>query len=858
MRFYRALLHLYPSSFRAEYGEAMAAAFTASRAGSEGTVSAIATVWLALADVIPNASAVHLDILRRDLRHATRALRRTPGFILTATLVVALGVGANAAAFSLANFVLLRPLPFERPQQLVRLWESSDGYSQTELSGPNFRDWKTQSRSFSGMAAFTTLAMNLTGWGEPRRIDIVQMSWDMPKLLGVRPQLGRTFTPADTVAARAVLLSHDLWQTQFGADTRVLGRRIDLDGAPYVVIGVMPAEFRFPSRDTQIWMTLPFVGPDFADRSNNWIDAVARLADGVSVDQARADLAVVTARLARDYPKENHNTGATVTRMSDDLRPRSRLLLLVLCGASLCILLLACASLANLLLVRAAAREREIALRTALGAGRDRVVRTLATEALMVVAAGTLAGIAVAIATLPALARLVPTTLPIADRPSLDIPMLLFAAAVVAATGLSFGIIPALRGTRGSMDALRDGTRTSGGRRERLRSALVMAEVMASVALLISAGVLMRAMWRLRAENVGFRSESVLTLRTALPSPRYSDPRVRDRFYTDVLTGVRSIPGVLDAAYISGLPMVMRGGIWNVVLPGMPDVRNEGNSASLRFVTPHYFSTLGIPVTQGRDLGESDRAGAPLAAVVSESFAKQYWPREPALGKRFTVAFHERQVVGIVGDVHVRGLEIQSEPQVYLPDTQADSGYLSYYSPKDLVIRLASPATQVVPDVRRIVRNVDPLQPISDIRMLADVVADDTASRAAQLRVLEILAAIALLLATAGIHGLLSFTVSQRRQEIGVRMALGADPSSIVWSFVRQAALLAMGGAVPGLVVAYLAARSMQALLVGVAPSDPATVAVAACLCTAATILGCLRPAVNAARTDPISALRSD
>ncbi len=858
MRVYRALLRLYPSSFRAEYGSAMEADFAAARRGARGGLAMLATAWFALADVVPSAAAVHWDILGRDVRHASRALRRTPGFLLTSVIVVALGVGANAAAFSLANFVLLRPLPFDQPDRLVRLWESTEGYSRLELSAPNFQDWKAQSRSFSGMAAFTTLAMNLTGWGEPRRLEIAEMSWDMPRLLGARPRFGRTFTAADTVDAQAVLLSDELWRTQFGGDVHVIGQRIELDGAPHIVIGVMPAEFRFPSRDIQLWMTLPFVGPDFADRSNNWLEAVARLRDGASVERARGELAVITARLARDYPKENHKAGATVERISDDLRPKNRLLLLVLCGASLCILLLACANLANLLLVRAAGREREIAVRTALGAGRDRVVRELATETLMVVALGVLAGIGVSIVTLPALASLVPTTLPIADRPSLDIRMLLFAAAVVAATSLGFGILPALRGTRASLDALRDGARTSGGRRERLRSMLVMTEVMASVALLISSGVLIRAMWRLRAENVGFRAEGVLTLRTALPWPKYSDPRVREVFYSRVLGDVRALPGVIDAGYISGLPMVMRGGLWQVVLPGMPDVRNEGNSASLRYVTPHYFSTLGIPLVQGRDVAETDGGSAPLAAVVSESFARQYWPNEPALGKHFTFAFHEREVVGVVGDVRVRGLEQPSEPQVYLPAAQGDSGLLSYYAPRDLVIRLASASTRVTPEVRRIVQSVDPSQPISDTRMLTDVVDDDTASRAAQLRVLEILAAIALLLATAGIHGLLSFTVSQRRQEIGVRMALGAEPASIVWAFLRRGALLGVGGAVPGLVVAYVAAHSMQVLLVGVAPGDPATLAAAAAVCIVATLLGCLRPALVAARTDPIAALKAE
>ncbi|HEX3865790.1 MAG TPA: ABC transporter permease [Gemmatimonadaceae bacterium] len=857
MRFYRALLRLYPSSYRAEYGDELAAVFAARRSADTGTLGSITTAALAIADVVPNAAAVQWDVFTRDLRYALRALRRTPGFTLTAILVVALGVGANAAAFSVADFVLLRPLPFAKPSQLVRLWESTPGYSRMEVSAPNFRDWKTQSRSFSDMAPFTTTAMNLTGSGEPRRLEITQMGWTMPRLLGVHALLGRTFVAADTVAAQAVLLGYDLWQTQFGADPGVLGRRIELDGAPYTVVGVMSERFRFPSRDTDLWMTLPFVGPDFEDRSNLWLDAVGRLKGGVTIEQAQTELRVVAARLSREYPKENHKVGSTVYKMSDDLAPGSRLLLLALCGAAVCILLLACANLANLLLVRATTREREIAVRTALGAGRNRLLRQLVTEAALAAGLGMIAGCGVAIISLPALAQLVPSTLPIADHPSLDVGMLVLASAVVAAVGMIFGVVPALR-SGATLDALRDGARSGGGRRQRMRSMLVMIEVMASAVLLISSGLLMRAMWRLQSEDVGFHTKDVLTMRTALSWPKYGGPHTRNVFYTRVLSEVRALPGVSDAAYISGLPMVMRGGLWSVTLPGMPDVRNESNSASLRFATPRYFSTLGIRLRQGRDIAETDLASSPRVAVVSATFAQQYWPHEPALGKHFTFAFYDREVVGVVGDVRVRGLEQSAEPQVYLPPEQIDSASLSFYSPKDLVIRTSSPAAVLVPEVRRVVREIDPLQPISDVQMLADVVSDQTASRASQLRILEILAVIALVLAAVGLHGVLSFAVSRRAQEIGVRVALGAEPAGIVAMFLREGILLCIGGLVPGVAIAYAAGRGMQALLAGVAPGDPVTMIAGVALCAGATILGCARPALRAARTDPVSALRAE
>jgi predicted permease len=858
MRFYRALLYLYPSSYRAEYGRELTELFAASRAGESGFFASIGTILLALMDVIPNAAAVQWDLFARDVGFAMRALRRTPGFAITAILVVALGVGANTAAFSVASFVLVKPLPFEHPHEIARIWERSPSYAQMGLSGPNFHDWKEQAKSFSAMAAFTSTAKNLTGWGEPRRLQITRASWDLPKVLGVNAVLGRTFVVTDTIDAQAVLISYDLWQTQFGGDASVIGRRIELDGAPYSVIGVMPRQFRFPSRDTDMWMTLPFDGPDFADRNNLWLYAVGRLKRGVSIEQARAELDVIAARLEREYPKENHNVGANVYRMSEDLGARSRLLLLALCGAALCVLLLACANLANLLLVRAVSRGREMAVRAALGAGRDRLVRQLVTESMLLVGVGAIAGLGVALASLPALNRLVPATLPIADQATLDVGMLVLASVVVGFIGMAFGVVPALRGGPASMEALRDGARASGGRKQRVRSLLVMAEVMASIVLLVSSGLLMRAMWRLQSEDIGFRADGVLTLRTALAFPKYAGPHARNVFYTRVLNAVRALAGVSDAAYVTALPMAMKAGIWPVVLPGMADIRNESNGASLRFATPRYFGTLDIPLRAGRDLAETDAAAAPFVAVVSESFAERYWPNEAALGKHFQFEFHDRTVVGIVGNVRVRGLEQSTEPQVYLPPEQVDSGMLSFYSPKDLVIRTASPAARLLPDIRRIVREADPSQPISNVQLLTDVVADETASRASQLRVLEILAAIALLLASVGIHGLLSFAVSRRAQEIGVRVALGAQPSGILSMFLREGVLLCLGGLVPGIAIAYGAARAMRVLLAGIAPADPLTLSVAVCVCAFVAIAACVRPALRAARTDPIAALRSE
>jgi predicted permease len=458
----------------------------------------------------------------------------------------------------------------------------------------------------------------------------------------------------------------------------------------------------------------------------------------------------------------------------------------------------------------------------------------------------------------PALNNLGPQNLPIAEQPGVDLRVLAFATVVVLITALAFSIVPALRASRvEALGSLREDARSGGGR-QRVRSALVVVEVMASVVLLISSGLLVRAIWRLQAVDPGFRAENTLTLRTALPWPRYADPRDRQPFYDEVLRGVSALPGVESAAYISFLPMTMRGGIWPVIMRGDEAVRSAANSASLRYATPRIFDALGIPLRAGRAIDATDRADSPPTAVVSESFAQRYWPNEPALGKRFNIAFKERTVVGIVGNVRVRGLEQQSEPQVYLPYQQQDSGSLTNYTPQDLVIRSTAAPEVLIPAIRRIVRAADPLQPISAIRTMEDVVANETASRAAQLRVLAILAGVALLLSAIGIHGLLSFTVSRRSREIGVRMALGAQSAQVRRMILREGAVLAVAGVVPGVAIAYAAGRGMQSLLAGVAPGDVPTFAAATALCVVATLIGCAAPAFRASRVDPISAIRAD
>lgn len=857
MRFYRTLLHLYPSSFWAEYREELCDVFAERTREISGPFASLMIFLAALTDVIPNAIAAHWDVLRQDLVYAVRSLRRTPGFALTAVLVVALGVGANTAVFSLADFVFVRPLPYRDADRLVKLWEHTPGYDTMELSPANYRDWKAMTTSFSEMGAYTSWDANLVDAGEPRRIEILGATHDLLPMLGVAPLIGRIFTVQD--AEHVLLLSHALWQSQLGGDPDVVGRTVRIDGVPHTVLGVMPASFQFPSRSVEAWRPLVFVEDHYADRSDNYLEVLARLRPGLSKERALRELAVVSARLERQYPKDNKDVGATVLGLRDDLSDRSRLLVLALCGAALCVLFLACANLASLFLARGAHRARELAVRAALGAGRERLARQMVTESLGIAAVGGLVGIAAAVLGLPLLARLVPNELPLTERATLDLRVLALAAGFMLLTGLAFGLAPALRaGSSSALDALRNGTRAGGGRTQRLRAALVIVEIAASVVLLIMSGLLIRAVWRVQSTDPGFIAENVLTLRTALPVGKYDSLEKRTQYYRRVLEEVSALPGVQSAAFATGLPLSTRGRIWPVALEGEELVRGRDNTVSLRYVTPRYFETLRIPLRRGRSVAESDTGEQPMVAVVSESFAQRHWPNQDPLGKQFNVAFSDRTIVGVVGNVMVRGLERQSEPQVYLPYQQG--GNMLGYIPQDLALRTAGglDAGTLLPRIREILQETDAEQPISDVKTMAAIVAEDTASRVTQLRLLGALSGVALLIAGLGIHGLLTFAVSKRSQELGVRRALGAQDRGIIGLVLREGLVLALIGIAIGVVVAWVAARGMSALLFGVRPEDPLTILAATVLCLATAVVGCLRPALRAARVDPLSALRAE
>ena len=799
--------------------------------------------------------------LKQDLRYAIRTLNRSRGFAVTVVLVTALGVGANTAAFSVADFVLLRPLPFPDADALVRLCEGprrGGGWGcMNQLSPANYRDLATMSSSFESIGAFTGDAVNLVGGGEPRRLASARVTAELLPVLGVAPIEGRIFSTSSGDDASAVVLSHGLWQSQFGGRP-VLGQAVSLNGVPYTIIGVMPRGFYFPNRDVQLWTLLTLREADFANRTNTFLEAVGRRRAGVTFDETATELVTIADRLSRDHPDTNAETGVSVFAMRDNMSPRIRLMLTSLGGASLCLLLLTCANLGSLLLARAATHERELAVRAALGADRSRLLRQMITQSVVLAALGGGVGVLMAIAIVPLFSALVPASLPIDVQPALDLRVLAVAAFFTGLTALGFGVVPALRAGRTGFAALRDGARAGGGRKQRLRAALVTVEVAMSVLLLITAGLLIRAVWRVQTVDPGFRPESVLTLRTALPRPKYNSPLRRSEFYERVLPAVRALPGVERAAFTSGLPVVVPGLITSVDIPGRDTPSARTGGVSHRWVTPQYFSAMGIPLRRGRDVDDTDTRDRAWVAVVSTSFAERYWPGEDPLGKTIRHRGELRTIVGVVGDVKVRGLERTSEPQMYLPAQQIPDAMPGNFDPKDLVIRHSGQTGALVAAVRDIVRAADPDQPISDVRMLDEVLATETATRRAQIQVLGVLVVVAVLLSGVGIYGLLAYTVAQRSQEIGVRLALGAEPAHVGRLVVVDGVRLAAVGVVPGALLAYAAGRSMSTLLFGVAPGDPMTFVAAIALALLMALCGAIVPARRAVRVNPITVLRSE
>jgi len=804
-------------------------------------------------------SLAWLDDTREDLRYAWRTLRRAPGFTATAVAVIALGIGAATASFTILDYTLLRPLPFPEPDRLVRIYQSEleRGMTRIEASPPNFTDWRASSASFSAMASFLfDNPMTLLGDGEPRQVEAATFDADMLTVLGVQPLVGRGFTAADERNFLDVaLLSYDFAATMFGSPAQALNRTVTLDNRARTVVGVMPRGFAFPSRDPVLWVPMPPFDRLGQSRTNLLLNVVARLRPGVSIGRARGETKVIADRLERSYPKDNAGVSVAVVDMRDVVSPQTRMLVWTVFAAAFCLLLIVCTNLTNLLLARAVARRREIAVRVAIGASAWRIVKQMLAESAVVAAVGGVLGSTIAIAAVPLVARIVPNVLPVGAGPAVDLRVLAFAVATTVITCLVVGVLPALRSSRtADVQVLRA---RAGVPVSRLRSALVLAEVAATVTLLVAGGLLVKAMWRVQSVELGFHAEGVLTLRTNLPFLKYPSYAVRRSFYERVLTDTRALPGVLSVGYTTGLPLVLGGGISMVTVPGVVDDPATAPRASIRFVTPDYFATMRIPLRRGRFVDARDNATTVPAAVISEGLARRLWPDQDPIGRRFVTFNHTRTVVGVSGDIVVRGVERTSEPQIYFSPEQL-APFSIFYAPRDLVVRASGDAMALAPAIRRIVHDADPEQAITNLRLFDDVVSDQTSSRRDQIMVLGLFAAVAFLLAAVGIHGLLSFTVRARTQEVGVRIALGATPGAIVNMFLQQGMVLGVTGVLVALPLAYAAGRAMGALLFGLSAADPSVYLFAGGVALTMTIASSAMPALRAAGIDPAITIRND
>ncbi len=814
--------------------------------------------------------------LRQDLRYAARTLRRSPGFSLAAVFALALGIGANTAIFSVINAVLLNSAPIRAlkdPCRIVMVWEKNP-----ELSGflaprmpvclRNYFEWKKQSRSFEGLELLGIQSFTLTGQGggaKPEQIKAAKATAGLLPLLGVRLQLGRNFTTEEMQPGkgRVCLIADDLWAARFRKDPRVLGTALRADGTDYQIIGVLPAGFTLPAwwqgfdqPYARMWIPVTFGKNEEEDLRRQYF-AYGRLKRGATVEQAGAEMDVIASRLERSTPDLNRNFGVNVFALADeDVSPAMRRSLLVLQVAVGFVLLIACANVANLLLTRAVAREREIAIRAALGAGPLRIMRQMFSESLLLSALGAAAGLALAYCGLDLLSALAPADTHGFHELRLDPVVLGFTASAAAAAALLFGLAPALHAMRQSVnEALGRGARSVGGSSNRLRGALVVVEVALSLILLVGAGLMIRSFSALMAVDQGFRADHLLKARISLPRANYPHDAQVTAFGDRLLSAVRALPGVRRAALGNGVPMqdvVMT----DYKLEGVPTGANENRTCDIAQAREDYFETLGIRLLRGRTFTRSDpRQKEPMPVIVNETFARQNWPGVDALGKivllsKAAADFGRFQVVGVVGDVHQLGPEAASRSQVYVPADDLRAMML--------LVRTAGDPMKLLPAVEKQVWQIDKDQPVQSAGTMDGVVRDWMSQRRFNMTVLIAFAAVALLLAAVGLYGVLAYTVSLRTREIGIRVALGAEPGGVARLVLRRGLALTLAGVGAGLAGAFALARVLESVVFGVSATDPYTFLAAAPVLIATGAAASWLPARRAARIDPVVALRTE
>jgi predicted permease len=884
-RVYAMLLRAYPRAFRDDVGAEMAAAFAeryrdqAARGRAALAILWARTLWDTARNAVPErwaratghrtttANGGRMDTLAQDVRYALRALAQQRTFACVAVLTLALGVGANTAIFSVVNAVLLRPLPYPAADRLVLVWTTT-GSGQSAAAWPEYLDWRAQSRSFEEMAVARHQSVTMVGGAEPERVTGAFVTSTLFDLVGARAERGRTFRPEETeptTTQPVAVISHGLWARRFGSDPAILGRTLVLNGQPRAVIGVIGPEFesgRAPFdgwfMGTEVWLPVAdFPNANGLARGQTELAVLARLRPGVTPAAAQADLAVVAERLQKAYPDTHARRTVIVNPLHEELVSGVRPALLILLGAVALVLLIACANVANLLLARAAHRQRELALRSALGAGRRRLLAQLLTESMVLaLAAGALGAVLGAFA-LRGLVALVPANVGLPASLGIDHAALAFTAGLSLLTGVVFGLVPALQASRPDLVAvLREGGRSVGGAaRRRFRDGLVVAEIALSLVLLVGAGLLLRSVLALQNADPGFRADRLLTMEFRLPTSRYTQPAQMAAFFRAILERMRAVPGVESVALVRAVPFSGNGGSSAYEVDGLaPPAPGREPRTQTNIVSPGYFRTMGIPILQGRDVDERDRADSTPVAVVSATFARTVWPGQDALGKRFRLKDTAPwlTVVGIAGDIKHGSFVDAPMPQAYTAHEQDPRIFAC------VVARTTGDPMAAAAPIREAIWSVDAQQPVWRVRSMEALLTGARGPARALTILIALFAIVAMILAAVGIYGVMTYLVTQRTREIGIRMALGASARTVVGMVVGRGLALTLAAIAIGLAGAAALTRTLSTLLFGVGPLDPLTFAVAAAVLGGVALLASWLPARRAARVDPVVALAEE
>jgi len=799
----------------------------------------------------------------QDLRYGFRTLLRNPGFCAVAILALALGIGPNTAIFTMVNAVLLKPLPVPEPNRVVMIWETrlKAGFDQLPVSAADYLDWKQQARSFDQMSAAFAIpeyGLNVSGAGDPERVAAALASKEFLPALGIKPVVGRNFLPEEDQPGgpRAVLISNAFWQRRFHSDPAAVGLTLTVDGIPRTVVGVVPHELG-EMVHADLWLPTT-INPNNPERQNHNYGIVARLKPGVTVAQARAEMIVIAGRLERAYPASNTGWGITLFPMAEMFTGRIRPVLLILLGAVGLLLLIACANLANLLLARAATREKEIAIRGALGAGRARIIRQLLTESLVLALAGGALGLVLAAWGVRLLRSVVPDMFPMLQHMSVEVPVLAFTFGISILTGLLFGLVPAWRSSHADLNTtLKEaaGRSESAGGAHRIRSFLLGSEVALAVLLSVSAGLLLRSFVRVTEVNPGVRTANILTMNVTLPDVKYDTSLKRATFYKNLIERLDTLPGVRSAGAVLFLPLRVsmlsfRIGVSGFTIEGRPPVTEDQKPlADYRMATPGYFNTMGIALRQGRMFDQHDDLDATRVALVNEAMVRKQFAHENPLGKHLIMG-KPMEIVGVVADAKLYGLDAPVEPAIYVPHMQQPGGSMG------VVVRTEGDPAAVASAVRREILKLDPEQPISDVRTMAAVLSDSLMLRRVSMLLITVFASLALTLASVGIYGLTAYSVSRRTHEIGLRVALGASQSQILRLVVGRGLVTSFIGAAIGVGAALMLTRGLSGMLYGVAATDPLVFAGVPLLLIAVSVLASYVPARKAIRIDPLAALR--